>query len=45
MEKPQVVSVLLPTVLYEKMQKAIDEGIYMNRSDFMRDAVRKLEVE
>ena len=41
-ENERVVSVRIPASLKREMDKAIKHGIYMNQSDFVRTAIRKL---
>jgi|TARA_Y100000310_G_C20295561_1_gene629209 Arc/MetJ-type ribon-helix-helix transcriptional regulator len=40
-----VAQVRLPKVLMEEVDELVDKGFYMNKSDVIRDALRKLILE
>ena len=41
-ETQNYTTISIPISLAEKIDKAIKKGLYQNRPDFVRDAIRKL---
>jgi len=43
--KSIVMSIKMPLSLVEEIDKMVERGLYQNRSDFVREAVRRLITE